>query len=107
MFVDKKIRVLVVDDEPLGRERIVRLLSLQGDRFCFSEAENGVQAVSFIVDQSPDIIFLDIQMPGLNGFEVLQQLPKKTFQIVFQTAYDKFAMRAFDENACDYLLKPF
>lgn len=71
------------------------------------ESENGVSALAEISQNSPDIMFLDIQMPGLTGFDVIFQLPEARFPIVFQTAFDEFAVKAFEANACDYLLKPY
>lgn len=71
------------------------------------EAESGMRAVELIRTFQPEIVFLDVEMPGLNGLEVLQQFEQRPFQVIFQTAYDQFAIRAFEEHACDYLLKPF
>lgn len=99
-------KILIADDEPLARERIRRLLSESG-RFEIREAANGLEALDKIPEFEPDIVFLDIQMPGLTGFEVLKALPLRKFQLIFQTAYDEFALSAFEENACDYLLKPY
>lgn len=100
-------RILIVDDEELARGRIMRYLNQTGQAFVIKEAESGIEAVEMVNSFKPDIIFLDVEMPGLSGFEALQQLPERAFQIVFQTAYDEFAVRAFEEQACDYLLKPF
>ncbi len=72
-----------------------------------AEAESGIRAVELIRTFQPEIVFLDVEMPGLNGLEVLQQFDQRPFQVIFQTAYDQFAIRAFEEHACDYLLKPF
>lgn len=99
-------KILIVDDESIARQRISRLLSEIG-AFQIQEAENGLTAIEFINDFQPDLVFLDIQMPGLSGFDVLQQIEIRNFQIIFQTAYDEYAVRAFEESACDYLLKPF
>ena len=100
-------KILIVDDELLARERIHRLLN----DLCFTgtveHAHNGVEALDLLRSDCFDLVFLDIQMPGPTGFEVLQQLQERNFQVIFQTAYDEFAIKAFDENACDYLLKPF
>jgi DNA-binding LytR/AlgR family response regulator len=71
------------------------------------QASNGVEAIDLISHHNPDILFLDIQMPEISGFDVLQQIENRNFQIIFQTAFDEYAIRAFDESACDYLLKPF
>jgi two-component system LytT family response regulator len=100
-------RILIVDDEELARQRITRYLQQSTVEVIIAEAESGLAAVEKIQAFKPDIVFLDVEMPGLSGLEVLQQLPVRPFQIVFQTAYDEFAVRAFDEQACDYLLKPF
>ncbi len=100
-------RILIVDDEELARQRIARYLHQAEQSFLIEEAESGIEAVEKINAFQPDIVFLDVEMPGLSGFEALKQLPQRPFQIVFQTAYDEFAVRAFEEQACDYLLKPF
>ncbi len=100
-------KILIVDDESLSRQRIERYLrQLQVPAQIFM-AENGIAACELISKVNPDLLFLDIQMPGMSGFEVLQNLESRTFQVIFQTAFDGFAVQAFDENACDYLLKPF
>lgn len=102
------IRTLIVDDEPLGRERLRRLL--EGDtRFkLIGECADGIAAVETIEKESPDLVFLDVQMPELDGFGVIAQLdPAKLPVIVFVTAHDHFALRAFEVHAVDYLLKPF
>lgn len=100
-------RILIVDDEALARQRIKRYLKQAQMDFFIEEAESGIEAVEKINALKPDIIFLDVEMPGLSGFDVLKQLPKRPFHIVFQTAYDEFAVQAFEQQACDYLLKPF
>jgi two-component system LytT family response regulator len=103
-----KIRTLVVDDEPLARERIQRMLHGEPDVEIAGECGNGTDAVSLIGALAPDLVFLDIQMPVMNGFEVLQALvPGQMPSIIFVTAYDQYAIRAFDVHALDYLLKPF
>ncbi len=100
------MRVLVVDDETPARERLKRLLDgIEGVEI-IGEAEDGLQAVELIEREQPDLVLLDIQMPGLNGFGVLDALEKLP-QVVFVTAYDEYAIRAFEVNALDYLLKPF
>ncbi len=100
-------RILIVDDEPLARQRLTRYLQESRCDFALAEADSGLQAVEMILTFQPDIIFLDVEMPGFSGFEVLQQFNRRPFQVIFQTAYDEFALRAFEESACDYLLKPF
>ncbi len=104
-FVAK--RVLIVDDEALARQRLRRYLRQYDPSFVIEEAETGLQAVESSLGFQPGVIFLDIEMPGLNGFEVLAQFNDRPFQVVFQTAYDEFAVRAFEEHASDYLLKPY
>ena len=100
-------RILIADDEPLARHRVTRYVRQFGQEFLIAEAESGLRAVELIQSFQPEIVFLDIEMPGLNGLEVLQQFERRPFQIIFQTAFDQFAIQAFEENACDYLLKPF
>jgi two-component system LytT family response regulator len=100
------IRVLIVDDEVPARERLRRFLKdIEGVEI-MGEAQNGLQAVEMIEKGSPDLVFLDIQMPGLDGFGVLEALAQPP-PIIFVTAYDEYAIRAFEVNALDYLLKPF
>jgi two-component system LytT family response regulator len=100
-------RVLIVDDEPLARQRLARYVRAFDASLVIEAAESGLRAVELIGVFRPDVILLDIEMPGLNGFEVLQQCATRPFRVIFQTAYDQFAIRAFEECACDYLLKPF
>ncbi|MBK8201182.1 MAG: response regulator transcription factor [Bdellovibrionales bacterium] len=99
--------VLVVDDEKLARDRIVRFITEIGYDFEVNEAASGIEALEKIQQVNPDVLFLDIQIPGLSGIEVLQQIETRTFKVIFQTAYDEYAIQAFEKNACDYLLKPF
>jgi two-component system LytT family response regulator/two-component system response regulator LytT len=103
--VSEPIRVLIVDDEELARARIKGLLGAFDDLECVGEAENGLEAVERIRDLRPDLVFLDIQMPGMDGFEVLAALEDVPL-IVFATAYDEYALKAFEVNSIDYLLKP-
>ncbi len=100
-------RILVVDDEPLARERILKSLKKWNPKYQLKEAGDGLEALEVIESWKPNIVFLDIEMPEMNGFEVLMAMEKKDFQIIFQTAYDEFAIKAFEVSACDYLLKPF
>ncbi|HEX7121752.1 MAG TPA: LytTR family DNA-binding domain-containing protein [Gemmatimonadaceae bacterium] len=102
------MRVLIVDDEPIARRRISRLLKLEDDVEVISEAGNGTDAVTAIREQRPDLVFLDVQMPDMDGFGVVSSLDPETMPaVVFVTAYNEYAVRAFDVNAVDYLLKPF
>lgn len=101
------IKVMVADDEPLARLRIRNYLEQHHPEFEVIDAKDGLAALEGITSQKPDIVLLDIEMPILSGFDVLDQVSPRTFQVVFQTAYDEFAVKAFDANACDYLLKPF
>lgn len=100
-------RLLIVDDEELARQRVRRYVEQFNQPFIIAEAASGIEAVEIIRDFQPHIVFLDVAMPGLSGFEVLQQFETRPFLVIFQTAFDEFALRAFEENACDYLLKPF
>lgn len=102
------LRVLIADDEPLARERVRTFLAEVPEVEIVGEATHGTEALAAIVDRSPDVVFLDVQMPGLTGFEVLRALPADVAPaIIFTTAHDEFALQAFDVNAVDYLLKPF
>ena len=99
------IRALVVDDEELARKSLIAALASEPDVEILAEAGNGLEALERIAEHQPDVVFLDIEMPGLNGFEVLQNL-KTPPLIVFVTAFDDYAVRAFEANAMDYVLKP-
>jgi len=100
------MRVLIVDDEPPARERLRRLLAEIESVEIIGEAEGGIQAVEMIEQEKPDLVLLDVQMPGLDGFGVIEALAEPP-PIIFVTAYDEYAIRAFEVNALDYLLKPF
>jgi two-component system LytT family response regulator len=103
-----KARTLIVDDEQLARERLRQLLAGQPEIELVGECVDGREAVAAIKKQSPDLVFLDIQMPELDGFAVLEAINVEPMPvIVFVTAHDKFALRAFEVHALDYLLKPF
>ena len=103
-----KKSILIVDDEQMARERIKRFLaSYTAYPLEIAEAENAPQALEMIKNKIYDVVFLDIQMPVMTGFDLLYQLEDRPFQIIFQTAYDEFAVKAFEVSACDYLLKPF
>lgn len=99
-------KVIIVDDESPGRKLIKEYLADYTDYFIVGEANNGVDAVKIINEFKPDLVFLDIQMPGLDGFEVINYL-EEIPQIIFSTAYDKYALKAFEIHAVDYLLKPY
>jgi DNA-binding LytR/AlgR family response regulator len=101
------LRTLVVDDEKLARDRLVGFLARLDGVELVGEAENGPQALALIETQHPDLLFLDVQMPGMDGFEVLKALRQRPPHVVFATAYDEYAIRAFEVQAVDYLLKPF
>ncbi|HEX2217453.1 MAG TPA: response regulator [Gemmatimonadales bacterium] len=102
------ISVLVVDDEPPARRRIRSLLADQADLEVVGECGNGREAITAIRELHPDLVFLDVQMPEVSGFDVIEAIgPAAMPVVVFATAYDEFALRAFDAHALDYLLKPF
>ncbi len=102
-----KIRALIVDDEPLARKRLRQLIGQHPSVTIVGESADGAQALANIQDLSPDLVFLDVQMPEMDGFEVLQALPPEALPtIVFTTAFDQHAVRAFESNALDYLVKP-
>ena len=104
----KKIRTLVVDDEPLARERLTSLLSAESDIEIVGQCRDGEEAVRSIMDTSPDLVFLDVQMPAMNGFEVIEAVGSERMPLViFVTAYDQHALKAFQVRALDYVLKPF
>lgn len=102
------LKALVVDDEQLAREELCFLLAQVSGVEVVGQAANGIEAVGLIEDLSPDLIFLDVQMPGMNGFEVARQMLGRdsAAEIVFVTAYDQYAIEGFQVNAVDYLLKP-
>jgi len=106
------LTALIIDDEQLARAELRYLLEVAGDVEILGEGSNGIDAVNLIRTHKPDIVFLDVQMPGLDGFAVIKRLLDKYKlsqlpQIVFATAFDQYAVRAFEVNAVDYLLKPF
>lgn len=102
------IRVVIVDDEPLARERIRSLLQPVDDIQIVAECGDGLQALKAIEQHAPELVFLDVQMPGMNGFEVLRAIdPQQLPLVIFVTAYDQHALKAFEVHALDYLLKPF
>ena len=99
-------KVLIIDDESAGRQLIKEYLTDYEDLILLGEANNGVDAVKLINEFKPDLVFLDIQMPGMTGFDVLTHLEELP-QIIFSTAYDQYALKAFEVHAIDYLLKPY
>lgn len=103
-----RVRVVVVDDEPLARAALRKLLSSDGEVELVRECSNGDEALEALRSLRPDVVFLDVQMPGRSGFEVLESLSEEERPaVVFTTAYDRYALNAFDLHAVDYLLKPF
>jgi two-component system LytT family response regulator len=103
---DTKIRAVVVDDEELARKMLLEFLAGHSEIEVVAECANGFEAVKAVTELKPDLIFLDIQMPKLNGFEVLELIGTDR-AVVFVTAYDEYALKAFEIHAVDYLLKPF
>jgi len=102
-----KIRAVIVDDEPLGRRGLLRFLKNDPEVEVVAECADGQSAVGAILARKPDLVFLDVQMPEMNGFEVVRSIgPEKMPLTIFVTAFDRYAIRAFDANAIDYLLKP-
>lgn len=102
------LRVLIVDDEPLARRRIATLLAPHEDVEVIGQARNGRAAIQAIEETAPDLVFLDVQMPGLSGVEVVQAVgPARMPVTIFVTAYDRYALEAFELAALDYLVKPF
>lgn len=103
-----KIKTIIVDDEPLAREKLRTFLLKDPDIDLIAECTNGREAVASILEKSPALVLLDVQMPELDGFGVLAELPADRLPaVIFVTAHDKFALRAFEVHAIDYLLKPF
>lgn len=103
-----KIKTLIVDDEALARRRIKKLLTTRSGIEITAECNNGRDAIAAIEQLQPDLVFLDIQMPEIGGFEVIERLDVKNLPVVvFVTAHDSYAVKAFDVNAVDYILKPF
>ena len=102
------IRALIVDDEPLARERLESMLAAESDIEIVGQSCNGIEAVAAIQATTPDLVFLDVQMPELDGFGVLAALEgERQPAVIFVTAHDRFALKAFEVHAIDYLLKPF
>lgn len=106
--MEHKIRTLVADDEPLARKRLIKLLKEDAGVEVVEVCANGKEAIEQINEKHPDLVFLDIQMPEINGFDVLQNLDQEHVPaIIFVTAYDEYALKAFEVHALDYLMKPF
>ena len=104
----KKIKTLVVDDEPLARERLATLLALEPDIEVVAQCRDGEEAVMAVQDHAPDLMFLDVQMPQMSGFDVIDAVgPERMPLVIFVTAYDQHALKAFQVRALDYILKPF
>lgn len=104
------LSAVIVDDEQLARDELAFLLKDVGDVDVVAQGKNGLEAVNLIKEHNPDMVFLDVQMPGLDGFGVIKKLMDKKIplpKIVFSTAFDQYAVKAFEVNAVDYLLKPF
>jgi two-component system, LytTR family, response regulator LytT len=104
------LSTVIVDDEQLARDELAYLLKDMGDINVVAQGKNGVEAVNLIREHNPDLVFLDVQMPGLDGFGVIKKLLDRKLplpKIVFATAFDQYAVKAFEVNAIDYLLKPF
>ena len=108
MSAIQRIRTVIVDDEPLARRRIRRMLARDAEIEIVSDCSNGKEAIAAIKNLKPDLLFLDIQMPEIDGFDVLESLdPSQLPLVIFITAYDQYALRAFEVSAVDYLVKPF
>ena len=104
------LSTIIVDDEQLARDELAFLLKSVGDVEVVAQGKNGVEAVNLIKEHAPDLVFLDVQMPGLDGFGVIKRLLDRKIalpQVIFATAYDQYAVKAFEVNAVDYVLKPF
>lgn len=102
-----RFKALIVDDERLSRQRIRRLLAFEPECELIGECANGAEAVRVLENERPDLVFLDVQMPEMDGFEVVRALEQAQPLIIFTSAYDEYALRAFEVQAFDYLLKPF
>jgi two-component system, LytTR family, response regulator len=104
---EKKWKALIVDDEELARGLLREMLSSHAEIEVAAECGNGMEAVKAAAEHKPDLLFLDVQMPKLTGFDVLELIERESVAVIFVTAYDQYAMKAFDVHAVDYLLKPF
>src|SRR5499433_4236678 len=104
------LSAVIVDDEQLARDELAYLVKNMADVNVVAHGHNGLEAVNLIKEHAPDLVFLDVQMPGLDGFGVIKKLIDRKIslpQIIFATAYDQYAVKAFEVNAVDYVLKPF
>src|ERR1700704_781772 len=104
------LTAVIVDNEQLARDELAYLLKNLGDVNVLAQGKNGLEAVNLIKEHNPDLVFLDVQMPGLDGFGVIKKLLDRKVslpKIIFATAFDQYAVKAFEVNAVDYLLKPF
>ena len=105
---NNNLKILIADDEPAARKKLISFIKSESENYLLREAQNGIEAAGIIDEMEPDLIFLDIQMPGLSGFELIEAIGiDKMPAVIFTTAYDQFALNAFEVNAVDYLLKPF
>src|SRR5258708_28153381 len=102
-----KLKIVIVDDEPLARERVRTLLAAEPDIEILAECASGHDALEAMGRQRPDLLFLDVQMPEMDGFQLLRELGPPLPVVIFVTAFDEHAVRAFEAQALDYLLKPF
>ncbi|MCB0641848.1 MAG: response regulator transcription factor [Phaeodactylibacter sp.] len=109
MFAPHTFKTIIVDDEPLARQRVLHLLQQRPDFEVVGACRNGREALELLQQEVPDLLFLDIQMKGMNGFDLLEQMDASTTRplVIFITAFDEYALKAFDVFAFDYLLKPF
>src|SRR6185437_8573726 len=108
MTAARKIRTLIVDDEPLARRKIRRMLTRDPEVEILGDCANGREAIDAICAHNPELVFLDVQMPEVDGFDVLASIPPAELPfVIFVTAYDQYALRAFEVSAVDYLVKPF
>jgi len=108
MTAGRRIRALIVDDEPLARRKIRRMLAHDPEVEILGDCANGREAIAAITTNHPNLVFLDVQMPEIDGFDVLESIPPAEMPfVIFVTAYDQYALRAFEVSAVDYLVKPF
>jgi two-component system LytT family response regulator len=108
MTAARRIRTLIVDDEPLARRKVRRMLARDPEVEILGDCANGREAIASISTHNPDLVFLDVQMPEIDGFDVLESIPQAEMPfVIFVTAYDQYALRAFEVSAVDYLVKPF